>query len=116
MNDLIEIRDLLLRTVIGINEEERRGVQDVLINVRLETDIRPAAASDDIADAVNYRTLSKSIIRMVESSQFFLVEKLAEEIAKLCLEDRRVSRVTVTVEKPGAIRLARSVGITITRP
>jgi 2-amino-4-hydroxy-6-hydroxymethyldihydropteridine diphosphokinase len=113
--DQIHIRDLLLRTIIGINAEERRDRQDVLINITLEADLRAAGRSDDIEDAVNYRSITKQIIRLVESSQFYLVEKLAAEIAALCLADPRVTSARVTVEKPGALRFARSVGVTLQR-
>ena len=85
MADQIQIKDLLLRTIIGINEEERRARQDVLINIILYADTRAAGASDDIDDAVNYRTITKRIIQLVEESRFYLVEKLAAEIAKTCL-------------------------------
>jgi D-erythro-7,8-dihydroneopterin triphosphate epimerase len=115
MTDQIHIKDLQLRTIIGINAEERRDRQDVLINLVLYVDTRPAAASDDVAQAVNYRTLTKRIIQLVETSQFHLVEKLAAEIAAICLGDARVERVSVTVEKPGALRFARSVGVTVER-
>lgn len=115
MTDQIQIKDLLLRTIIGINEEERRNRQDVLINLMLQVDTRPAGESDDIDQAVNYRTLTKRIIQLVETSQFYLVEKLAAEIAAICLDDPRVERVRVTVEKPGALRFARSVGVIIER-
>ena len=112
--DLIHIKDLLLRTIIGVNEEERRNKQDVLINITLYTD-HAASASDDIADTVNYRTITKQIINLVENSQFFLVEKMALEIVNICLADRRIERAVVTVEKPGAVRFARSVGVTVDR-
>ncbi len=115
MTDQIQIKDLLLRTIIGVNEEERRDRQDVLINLVLHVDTRPAGESDDIDQAVNYRALTKHVIRLVETSQFYLVEKLAAEIAAICLDDPRVKRVRVTVEKPGALRFARSVGVTIER-
>jgi 2-amino-4-hydroxy-6-hydroxymethyldihydropteridine diphosphokinase len=115
MTDQIHIKDLLLRTIIGINDEERRNRQDVLINIILYADTRAAGASDDIQDAVNYRTITKRIIKLVEGSQFYLVEKLVAEIAAICLEDPRVTRATVRVEKPGALRFARSVGVEIDR-
>lgn len=115
MTDKIQIQDLLLRAIIGINDEERRNRQDVLINVTLHADTRAAGRSDDMADAVNYRTLTKRIIALVENSQFYLVEKLAAEIAALCLDDPRVERADVRVEKPGALRFARSVGVEIQR-
>jgi FolB domain-containing protein len=115
MTDQIQIKDLLLRTIIGVNEEERRDRQDVLINMILYVDTRPAGESDDIDQAVNYRALTKRVIQLVETSQFYLVEKLAAEIAAICLDDPRVERVRVTVEKPGALRFAQSVGVTIER-
>lgn len=113
--DQIEIRDLLLRCIIGINESERKNKQDVLINITMWADTRPAARSDGIDDAVNYRTVTKQIIEHVEASEYFLVERLVEQIAKICLRDARVKRVRVSLEKPGALRFARSVGVTITR-
>jgi len=115
MLDQIHIKDLLVRAIIGINDEERINRQDVIINLTLFADTRPAAASDDIAHAVNYRTIAKNVIDFAESSQFLLVEKLAEEIARLCFQESGVERVIVTVEKPTALRFARTVGITIDR-
>jgi FolB domain-containing protein len=115
MSDRIVVKDLLLRTIIGINEEERRDRQDVLINLVLYADTRAAGASDDIEDAINYRTITKRIIKLVEGSQFQLVEKMAAEIAAICLDDARVERATVRVEKPGALRFARSVGVEVDR-
>lgn len=115
MADQILIKDLLLRAIIGVNDEERVNRQDVLINLVLETDTRKAGRSDDIADAVNYREVTKRVIELVETSQFLLVEKMAEEIARACLADGRVERVRVTVEKPTALRFASSVGVQIER-
>lgn len=115
MADLILIRDLLVRAIIGVNDDERANRQDVLLNIALEADTHPAAASDDIAEAVNYRTIAKAVIALVEGSQCYLVERLAQQIADLCLRDVRVQAVTVRVEKPGALRFARSVGVEIRR-
>jgi FolB domain-containing protein len=115
VNDKILIKDLHLRTIIGINEEERRNRQDVLINVVLYVDTRAAGISDDIDDAVNYRTITKQIIELVEGSRFYLVEKMCAEIADICLSNPRVARALVRVEKPGALRFAQSVGIEIER-
>ena len=112
--DQIHIKDLLLRTIVGINEEEQSNKQDVLVNIILYTD-HSAAGLDDIDHVVNYRTITKQTIQLVENSQFFLVEKMALEIANLCLSDSRVERAVVTVEKPGALRFARSVGVTVDR-
>ncbi len=113
--DRIEIKDLLLRTTIGISDEERHDRQDVVINLVLFTDTRAAGFSDDFRDALDYRNLTKRVIRLVEESRFYLVEKLAAEIAAQCLEEPRVERVRVTVEKPGALRFSRSVGVTLER-
>ena len=113
--DKIVIRDLLLRGIIGINDDERVNKQDILINLVIYADTRPAAASDDIADAVNYRTITKRIIAHVEGSSDFLVEKLVEDIARFVVKDYKAEKVTVRVEKPGALRFAESVGVEITR-
>jgi FolB domain-containing protein len=113
--DRIVIKDLLVRGIVGLNEDERRKRQDILVNLELVTDIRSTGATDSIEGACNYRSVSKSIIRMVEASSYFTVEKLATEIAYLILENNPVEEVTISVEKPGALRFARSVGVTITR-
>jgi D-erythro-7,8-dihydroneopterin triphosphate epimerase len=114
--DRIVIRDLLVRGIVGINPEERRERQDILVNVTMWADTRPAATSDDIADAVNYRTIAKAMIAAIESSQPRLVERLAADLAAICFtQDARVQAVEVSVEKPGALRFARSVGVVIYR-
>jgi dihydroneopterin aldolase/2-amino-4-hydroxy-6-hydroxymethyldihydropteridine diphosphokinase len=115
MSDRILIKDLLLRTIIGIKEEERHKRQDVLINLALHGEFTQAGRSDDIVDAINYRTVTKRVIQLVEDSHYFLVEKLANEIAGVCLEEAGVERVLVRLEKPGALRFARSVGVEIER-
>jgi dihydroneopterin aldolase/D-erythro-7,8-dihydroneopterin triphosphate epimerase len=113
--DRIQITDLVVSGIIGINPDERVNKQDVRINVTLWVDTRSAAVSDDIADAVDYRTITKTIIGHIEQGEPMLVERLVSEIADIGLYDERVQQVDVTVEKPGALRHARSVGITITR-
>lgn len=114
--DRIHIRDLSVQGIIGINPDERVTRQEVLVNVTLWVDARAAASSDDIEDAVNYRTINKALIAHIENSSPYLVERLVAELAQLCLDaDDRVQEVEITVEKPGALRLARSVGITIHR-
>lgn len=114
--DQIFIKDLLVRGILGINPEEREKLQDILINIVLYADIRQAAATDAIEDAVNYKSISKRIIDHVEASSDFLVEKLVTDLARIILcENEHVSRVQVRVEKPGALRFARSVGIEIDR-
>ena len=113
--DKILIKDLLARCIIGVNEDERREKQDVLINLVLFADLRPSGRSDDLADFVDYRSIKKQVLALVEASRFYLVEALAEHIAEQCLANHRVRRVQVTVEKPSALRFARSVGVEIIR-
>ena len=115
MTDTLIIKDLLVRTVLGVADEERRDKQDVLISIALSTDTTLPGKTDDIADAVNYRTITKKVLALAEHSAFRLIERFAEEIASLCLEEQRVTGVRVTVEKPGALRFARSVCVTIER-
>ena len=113
--DKILIRDLLVRGIIGLNDWEREKKQDILINLTLEVDMRAAASSDDIQDSLNYRSLTKAIVAHVESSARFLVEALASDIAKIAVLDFGADKVTVRVEKPGALRFAQSVGVEIQR-
>jgi D-erythro-7,8-dihydroneopterin triphosphate epimerase len=113
--DRIHIRDLRLRCIIGIDDQERREKQDVVLQLTLHADLRRACRSDEFADTVDYRALKKRVVRLVEQSKFFLIEGLAEAIARACLEDPRVERVDVQVEKPGALRFARTVAVEISR-
>ena len=89
-HDRIHIKNLLLRTIIGLNDWEREKRQDVLINLTLFTDMRAAGQSDDAADVLNYRTITKAVIAYVEGSQHYLVEALATEIARICVVDHGV--------------------------
>jgi len=113
--DRIRICDLLVRCILGINESERREKQDVLINLTIYTDMRKAGKTDRIEDSVDYRALKKRVLAMVESSQYFLEEALADAVAELCLSEPRVLQVEVRVEKPNALRFARSVAVELTR-
>ncbi len=113
--DKILISDLLVRAIIGVNDDERHKPQDVLINVALYTDTRRAGASDDLADTVDYGATARRIVALAEGSRYFLVEALAEAVARLCLEDSRVEEVWVRVEKTRALRYGRAVGVEIER-
>jgi len=113
--DTIVIKDLLARAIIGINEEERRNKQDVLMNILIHVDTSLPGKTDDFRDAVDYRAIKKEVFTMVEASSFFLLERLAEEVANICLEPEGVKGVEVTCEKPSALRFARSVGIQVRR-
>ena len=113
--DRILISDLLVRCIIGVRDEERREKQDVVINLSLYADLRKAGESDRIEDAVDYSVVKKRILSMAEKSQYNLVEALAEAVAEICLKQPAVSRVQVRLEKPSALRFARSVGVELTR-
>ena len=115
MNDHIFIKNLLVRGILGIKPEEREKQQDIVVNLDLEADLSLAGRSDAIEDAVNYRSVTKEVIALVENSAFLTVEKLATEIARLAVTGYPVQSATVTVEKPGALRFAESVGVTVTR-
>ena len=113
--DKIYIEDLLVRAILGIEPHERTNLQDIIVNLILYVDIRKAGISDQIDDCVNYRSIKKRIFKLVEESQFFLVEKLVNEIARVILPEYPVEKVQVRVDKPGALRFAKSVGIEIER-
>ena len=113
--DTIFLNDLRVETVIGIYEWERRVRQTVSINLEIGADIRRAAASDSIEDTLNYKAVAKRLIEFVEGSSFQLVETLAERIAGIVCTEFDVGRVKVTLNKPGAIRGARDVGVCIER-
>ncbi len=108
---IIRIKNLRLRTINGIFDWERKEKQDFIINVTLEFDEGSAPKTDRIEDTLDYKTLNKKIIEFVEKSQFFLLEKLADGILKLILEDSRVSQAEVEIDKPGALRFADSVSV-----
>ncbi len=113
--DKIIVEDLLVRSIIGINPDERVEKQDILINMVLYADIREASRNDDIESAVNYRSVTKRVIEHVETSSDGLIEKLVTDIARVVLTEFPVERVRVRVEKPGALRFTKSVGIEIER-
>ena len=113
--DKVIIKDLLARGIIGINDWEREKKQEILINIELYSDLAQAGESDSISDCVNYRSVSKQVLQHAETSARYTVEALAADIAEICLEQERVDRVLVRVEKPGAVRFSKSVGVEIIR-
>ena len=113
--DIIFIEALRVETVIGVYDWERRIRQPVVIDLEMGTDIAPAAASDDVADALDYKAVSKRVQQFVGESSFFLVETLTERIAALVLDEFQVSWVRVRLNKVGALRGAAGVGIVIER-
>jgi FolB domain-containing protein len=113
--DKVIIKNLLARGIIGVNDWERKRAQNILINLTLFTDTRRAAETDNIDDCVNYSTMSKKVFAHAESANRETVEALANDLAKICLEEKGVQKVIVRVEKPGAVRFAESVGVEIER-
>lgn len=113
--DKVIIKDLIATGIIGINDWERVHPQQILINITLYTDTQKAGQTDEIEDCVNYSTLSKKILFHAETSARKTVEALAEDLAKICLEDLRIKKVIVRVEKPRAVSYTGSVGVEIER-
>ena len=109
------IKDLKVRGIIGINDWEREQIQDMLINIEVFSDTRRAAETDNIEDCVNYKTLAKRVQAHAETAKRLTVEALANDIAKLCLQEEGAQKVIVRVEKPGAVRFSNSVGVEVER-
>jgi D-erythro-7,8-dihydroneopterin triphosphate epimerase len=111
---IINIKNLRLRTVVGIFEWEKNIKQDIVINLEIEFDGSKAIEKDDIEYTVDYKSVTKKIISEVENREFNLIERIAGDVAKIILEDKRVQRASVKVDKPGALRFADSVSVTLT--
>jgi 7,8-dihydroneopterin aldolase/epimerase/oxygenase len=113
--DRIFLRALGVECIIGFIEWERRLKQTVMIDLELPVDCRRAALSDDVVDTLDYKKVAKRVISFVEGSQFKLVESLAHRTAMLILEEFGVQWVRISINKPGAIRGSRDVGVSIER-
>ena len=113
--DRIFITALTAEAVIGIYDWERNVKQRLEIDLEMSLDLRAAGGSDAIEDTLNYKSVAQRVLALVEGSSYRLVEALAGEIARIVLEEFNVSRVKVTVHKPGAIRHSRDVGVVIER-
>jgi len=113
--DIVYIRDLRIDTIIGIYDWERQVKQTVSIDLEMASDIRKAAATDDIQYALNYKAVSKRLIAYVENRNALLVETLAEEITQLIRDEFNVPWMRLRLSKPGAVRGARDVGLIIER-
>jgi len=109
---IIRIKNLRLRTVVGINEWEREAPQDVIINVEMEFDGSLVARTDRLQDTIDYKTVKRRIIDVVEDSSFYLLDKLANRILETVMEEEKVQRAIVEVDKPHALRFADSVSVT----
>ncbi|ANE54220.1 MULTISPECIES: dihydroneopterin aldolase [Methylomonas] len=113
--DIIFLGGLEIDTVIGIYDWERKIKQKVILDIEMGCDIRKAAASDDIAHALDYKTVSDRVVDFVERSEFYLVETLIEEVANILLGEFKIPWIKITLNKKGAISRARDVGIIIER-
>jgi dihydroneopterin aldolase len=115
MADRIYLRDLRTETIIGIYDWERKIRQTVSFDFEFPIDIRRAAKTDRIEDTLNYKSVAKRVLAFVEQSEYHLVETLAEEVARLILREFPVEWVRVTLNKPGAVRGSRDVGVVLER-
>lgn len=112
-NAIIKITNLRLRTYIGFNDEERQKQQDIIINAEIHYPANNLCLSDDVENALNYKTISKNIIQHVENGKFLLLEKLTSDVLGLCIDHPWVSYAQVTIDKPHALRFADSVSLTL---
>src|SRR5689334_25354259 len=113
--DTVFIEDLRIETVIGIYDWERQIRQVVALDLEMAFDNTRPAASDRIEDTLDYKAVSKRLIAFVESSSFQLVETLAERCAEIVLNEFKVSWLRLKLAKPGAVRGAKAVGVSIER-
>jgi D-erythro-7,8-dihydroneopterin triphosphate epimerase len=109
----INIRNLRLRTYIGFNPEEKSKQQDIVVNAEIRYRANPTFTSDDEDDALNYKTITKRMIRHIEQGRFHLLEKLTADLLAIATESERVSFAEITVDKPHALRFADSVSATL---
>lgn len=110
---IIRIKNLRLRTYIGINQVEIDNRQDVIINVEMHYPAARASQSDHLEDALNYRTVTKKIIALVENNRFGLLEKLTNDVLAIASEHPWISFAQVEIDKPHALRFADSVSMTL---
>ena len=108
---VIRIKNLLVRTIIGFNPEERVNRQDVIINIEIEVNITKATQNDIPDEIYNYKAITKEIIAFVSESKFNLLEKLTSEVLQLVMKDERVKRAKVEIDKPHALRFSESVSV-----
>ena len=113
--DIIYLNDLRIDTVIGIYDWERRTKQTVIFDIEMAADIRKAAESDNIDDTLSYKTVAKRLISYVSTSEFELIETLAEQVAGILLDEFKVPWCRLRLNKRGAVRGVRDVGIIIER-
>jgi dihydroneopterin aldolase len=113
--DRIFLRGLTAECIIGFIDWERRVKQTVVVDLELPVDCRQAAVSDDVADTVDYKRVAKRVLAFIEASEFKLVETLAQRLAMLLLEEFGLEWLRLSINKPGAIRNSRDVGVSVER-
>jgi len=109
----IKITNLRLRTFIGFNPDERKKQQDVVLNIKITHEVNEAIFQDIVSASLDYKVITKSIIKHVENGHFLLLEKLTQDILEICHTDNLVTSAEVTIDKPHALRFADSVSITM---
>jgi D-erythro-7,8-dihydroneopterin triphosphate epimerase len=109
----IKITNLRLRTYIGFNQEEQEKRQDVIVNISIRYPAEKASLTDDVDNALNYKTISKAVIQHVEEGRFLLLEKLVSDVLGICCDHPWVQYASVTIDKPHALRFADSVSLTL---
>jgi FolB domain-containing protein len=112
----VTINNLKVKTRIGIEPRERKGAQEVVLDIFFEYDERQAARTDDIKHAVDYQAMAERITKLLKRSRFDLLEKMASEVLKLVMADKRVKAASVTVTKARAIRHVSGVSLTVAAP
>jgi len=113
--DIIYINDLRIETIIGIYGWERKTRQTVVLDIEMGTDIRKASASDDVEDTLNYKTVAERLFEFVGGSEFELIETLAEQISDILLNEFNVPWLRLKLNKQGALKGVRDVGVIIER-
>jgi 7,8-dihydroneopterin aldolase/epimerase/oxygenase len=113
--DRVFLRGLAIQTTIGFIEWERHVKQTVVLDLEIPVDCERAARADDVVDTVDYKSIAKRCIAFVEAAEFKLVETLAHRLAMTLLAEFDIAWIRLTVNKPGAIRGSRDVGVSIER-
>jgi dihydroneopterin aldolase len=113
--DIVYIRELEIRTIIGIYDWEREQQQIVSLDLEMGSEIAKAAATDTIENALDYKAVAKRLINFIENSEFYLVETMAEQVTEIVLKEFNVPWVKLRLGKPGAVTGSKDVGVIIER-
>lgn len=113
--DIVYIRGLEVKTVIGIYDWEKEIKQKITIDLEMASDIKKAATTDEISEALDYKAVSKRLIAFIEESEIQLIETLAERIAEIVQTEFNVPWLRLSLGKPGAVTGSRDVGVIIER-